>query len=55
VQETFLRAVRYCDTWRGESSLTSWLYVICIRRALGMLRKRRTGAARSFPSTPSRA
>ena len=44
MQDTFLRAWRFWATWRAESSLTTWLHVICVRRALEMLRKRRAGA-----------
>ena len=39
VQETYLRAFLSLDTFRGESSLSTWLMRIVINQALGQQRK----------------
>lgn len=41
LQETFLKAFRYLDTFKGKSSLSTWLYRIATNEALMMIRKRR--------------
>jgi RNA polymerase sigma-70 factor, ECF subfamily len=40
-QDTFLRALRSLDTFRGESSLATWLYSITINLCRNVLRSRR--------------
>ena len=41
LQNTFLKAFQYVDTFEGRSSLSTWLYRIASNEALMMLRKRR--------------
>ncbi len=41
VQEAYLSAFTHLDTFRGDSSLATWLSRIVINKALGRLRKRR--------------
>ena len=45
VQETFLRAYRALDSFRGESSLKTWLYAIALNRV-----RARQGALARFRS-----
>lgn len=45
VQETFLRAYRALDSFRGESSLKTWLYAIALNRV-----RARKGALARFRS-----
>jgi RNA polymerase sigma-70 factor (ECF subfamily) len=40
LQETFVAVFRRIETWRGEGSLKSWLFQICVRFALRMKRRR---------------
>ena len=40
LQNTFLKAFQYVDTFEGRSSLSTWLYRIASNEALMMLRKR---------------
>ena len=42
VQETYVRAFTHLESFRGASSLTTWLCRIAINEALGRLRARRT-------------
>ncbi|MBI5260707.1 MAG: RNA polymerase sigma factor [Bradyrhizobium sp.] len=41
VQETYVRAFTHLDSFRGDSSLSTWLSRIAINEALGRLRRRR--------------
>lgn len=41
VQDTFVRAWRRADTWRGEGDVGAWLWGIAIRRLIDGLRRRR--------------
>lgn len=41
VQETYVRAFTHLDSFRGESSLSTWLARIAMNEALGRLRSRR--------------
>lgn len=41
VQETFIRAYRKIDLFAGRSSLSSWLYRICINIGLEHLRRKK--------------
>jgi len=43
VQETYVRAFTHLDSFRGESSLATWLARIAMNEALGRLRRRRPG------------
>jgi RNA polymerase sigma-70 factor (ECF subfamily) len=40
-QETFVAAIRRLDSFRGDSTLTTWLYAIALNVCRGRLRKRR--------------
>ena len=51
VQETYLRAFRNLDTFRGESSLGTWLARIAINVAVSALRK--TGRLVQWPESAS--
>lgn len=42
VQETFVRAQRSLEGWRGEASLRTWLHSICRNVCVDRLRARRT-------------
>ena len=44
VQETYIAAFSYLATFRGESSLASWLSRIAMNEALGRLRRKRAAA-----------
>ena len=50
VQEAYVRAFAKLATFRGDSSLATWLSRIVINEALGRLRKRRRAAA--MPENP---
>src|SRR6185312_3189890 len=41
VQETYVRAFTHLDSFRGDSSLTTWLSRIAMNEALGRLRRQR--------------
>ncbi|MCS7189729.1 MAG: RNA polymerase sigma factor [Bacteroidia bacterium] len=41
VQEIFLKAWKYCHTFRGEAAFSSWLYTIARREALRTLQRRK--------------
>src|SRR4249920_3858063 len=43
VQETYVRAFTHLETFRGDSSLSTWLGRIAMNEALGRLRRRRPG------------
>lgn len=43
VQETYVRAFTHLDSFRGDSSLATWLARIAMNEALGRLRARRPG------------
>ena len=45
VQETYVTAFAHLSSFRGESSLATWLSLIAINEALGRLRKRRRAAS----------
>ena len=57
VQESFLRAWRYWESYRGESTRQAWLVRICRNVAFTMLRKQLPTTALSsdhdHPSTPN--
>lgn len=44
VQETFLRAWRHLDSFRGEGSFEGWLIRICRRCVIDLERRERRGA-----------
>jgi RNA polymerase sigma-70 factor (ECF subfamily) len=50
VQEAYVRAFAYLDSFRGDASLGTWLSRIVINEALGRLRKRRRTVA--MPENP---
>ena len=43
VQETYVRAFTHLESFRGDSSLATWLSRIAMNEALGRLRRRRPG------------
>jgi RNA polymerase sigma-70 factor, ECF subfamily len=43
VQETYVRAFTHLESFRGDSSLSTWLGRIAMNEALGRLRRRRPG------------
>jgi RNA polymerase sigma-70 factor (ECF subfamily) len=45
-QEVFLQLLRKLDTFRGESSFSTWLYRVAVNAALGYRRKRAARQAR---------
>ena len=47
-QETFIRAWRYLDSFRGTGSREGWLIRICRRCALDLLHRERRHGARSL-------
>jgi RNA polymerase sigma-70 factor (ECF subfamily) len=51
VQEAYLRAFAHLDTFRGDSTLATWLSRIAINEALGRLRKRRRIGAAEIPES----
>ncbi len=42
LQETFLKAFRSIDTFKGNANISTWLYRIAANEALMMIRKRRS-------------
>ena len=55
VQETFIKAWKALPTFRGESSISTWLWKIATNEALGFLRKQKLRAALSFKSLDAEA
>jgi RNA polymerase sigma-70 factor (ECF subfamily) len=51
VQETYVRAFTHLDSFRGDSSLATWLARIALNEALGRLRRQRPGV--EWTSLPS--
>jgi RNA polymerase sigma-70 factor (ECF subfamily) len=49
VQETYVRAFTHLESFRGDSSFSSWLSRIAINDALGRLRRQRASPIRSGP------
>src|SRR5712675_139904 len=43
VQETYVRAFTHLESFRGDSSLATWLSRIAMNEALGRLRRQRPG------------
>ena len=43
VQETYVRAFTHLESFRGDSSLATWLARIAMNEALGRLRRQRPG------------
>lgn len=41
VQETFIKAWKNIETFRGESNISTWLYRIAVNETLAFLKKRR--------------
>lgn len=56
LQDAFAKFVRSLHTFRGESSLSSWLFAIASRTALDALRKRQRGqrVVSEWPTTDAR-
>lgn len=52
VQEGYVRAFSHLDSFRGESTLATWLSRIVINEALGRLRKRRRAIEISMSDDP---
>jgi RNA polymerase sigma-70 factor (ECF subfamily) len=52
VQEGYVRAFSHLDSFRGDSSLATWLSRIVINEALGRLRKRRRAVEISMSDDP---
>ena len=48
VQETYVRAFTHLDSFRGDSSLSTWLSRIAMNEALGRLRRQRPGRGVEF-------
>ena len=48
VQETFIKAWKALPTFRGESSVSTWLWKVATNEALGFLRKQKVRAALRF-------
>ena len=48
-QDVFLSAYRKLDTFRGDSSLSTWLLRIAANRCLNRIRQKKTIAARETP------
>lgn len=56
VQEAYVSAFAHLDSFRGESSLSTWLTRITMNEALGRLRRERTAPEReSYGTEPSEA
>ena len=55
VQETFIKVWKALPSFRGESSLSTWLWRIATNEALGFLRKRRVRASLMFESLDAEA
>jgi RNA polymerase sigma-70 factor (ECF subfamily) len=51
VQESYVSAFAHLDSFRGESSLATWLSRITINEALGRLRRERTAVALAVVET----
>jgi RNA polymerase sigma-70 factor (ECF subfamily) len=51
VQETYVRAFTHLESFRGDSSLSTWLARIAMNEALGRLRRQRPGV--EWSSLPS--
>lgn len=47
-QEVLLQVIRRLDTFRGESSFTTWLYRVTVNAVLALRRKRATAKERQF-------
>jgi RNA polymerase sigma-70 factor (ECF subfamily) len=41
LQDTFIRAYKYIDGFKGECKLSTWLYTIATRQALKLLQRKR--------------
>lgn len=50
VQETFLRAWRYYDSFRGEGSFEGWLIRICRRCIIDLVEREQRSGATGLPS-----
>jgi RNA polymerase sigma-70 factor, ECF subfamily len=46
MQEVFVRLAHSLDTFRGDSSIGTWIYVVTTREALGYIRSRARRSAR---------
>ena len=55
LQEVFIKVWRALPGFRGDSSLTTWLWRIATNEALSFLRKKRVRAALSFVSLDAEA
>lgn len=55
VQETFLRAARGLDGFRGDASFRTWIARIAVRRTRSWLRERRHRRESPLESAPPRA
>jgi RNA polymerase sigma-70 factor (ECF subfamily) len=55
VQETFLRAWRYFDSFRGEGSFEGWLIKICRRCIIDMADREQRTKAEQLPTLVSQA
>lgn len=55
VQETFIKAWKALPSFRGESSVSTWLWRIATNETLGFLRKQKVRAALRFQSLDSEA
>jgi len=55
LQETFIKVWRYLDSFRGESSLSTWIYKIATNETLGKIRKDKNRASVSFEEHHAKA
>ncbi len=53
VQEGYVRAFTHLDSFRGDSTLATWLSRIVINEALGRLRKKRRALEQSMSGDPT--
>lgn len=58
IQQTFVQVYRHLESFRGDSSFSTWLHRIAVNVALGHLRKRKRWfklrqAVHSLPENPS--
>lgn len=53
VQEGYVRAFMHLDSFRGDSTLATWLSRIVINEALGRLRKKRRALEQSMSGDPT--